>query len=48
MLIAQQTKAILEDAGIQVDLLPTTIPVRYRAQAFVDGTKADPSAGQRE
>ncbi len=35
LLIAQHTKAQLEEAGVQVDLLPTTIPPRYRAQAFV-------------
>ena len=35
LLIAQNVKSILEVAGIQVDLLPSTVPTRYRAQAFV-------------
>lgn len=35
LLIARETARILEDAGVVVDLLPTTIPVRYRAQAFI-------------
>ena len=33
--IAHRTAAILEAAGVVVDVLPTTIPVRYRANAFV-------------
>ncbi|MFN0072516.1 MAG: N-acetylmuramoyl-L-alanine amidase [Chloroflexota bacterium] len=33
--IAQRVGAILEAEGIQVDILPSTIPVRYRAHAFV-------------
>jgi len=35
LMIAEDTASILEDAGVDVDLLPSTIPVRYRAQAFV-------------
>jgi N-acetylmuramoyl-L-alanine amidase len=35
LLIARSTKQYLEDAGVEVDLLPSTIPVRYRAHAFV-------------
>jgi len=35
MLIARQAKAFLEEAGVEVDLLETTIPPRYRAHAFV-------------
>ncbi|MEA2639218.1 MAG: hypothetical protein QOF51_612 [Chloroflexota bacterium] len=35
LMIAQKTAEILEAAGYDIDLLPTTIPVRYRAQAFV-------------
>ena len=35
LLVARRTAAILEAAGVQVDLLPTTIPVRYRAHAFI-------------
>lgn len=33
--IARRTAAILEAEGIAVDILPTTIPVRYHAHAFV-------------
>jgi N-acetylmuramoyl-L-alanine amidase len=33
--IAKQVAAILEQQGIQVDLLPTTVPVKYQADAFV-------------
>ncbi len=35
MLIATRAKAFLEDAGVEVDLLPTAIPIRYRSHAFV-------------
>lgn len=34
-LIARETARLLEEAGVEVDLLPSTIPVRYRAHAFV-------------
>src|SRR5439155_4381881 len=33
--LAQRTKALLEAQGAQVDLLPATVPERYRAHAFV-------------
>ncbi len=33
--IARRVGALLEAEGIQVDILPTTVPVRYRAHAFV-------------
>jgi N-acetylmuramoyl-L-alanine amidase len=33
--IALRTAAILEDAGVAVDVLPATVPVRYRAHAFI-------------
>ena len=33
--IARRTSALLVAAGVQVDILPTAIPVRYRANAFV-------------
>lgn len=33
--IAQQTKLLLENRGIQVDILPTTVPPRYWADVFV-------------
>ncbi|HZT09270.1 MAG TPA: N-acetylmuramoyl-L-alanine amidase [Chloroflexota bacterium] len=35
LLIANKVKEILEDAGVAVDLLPSTVPIRYRAHAFV-------------
>ncbi len=35
MMIATQAKAFLEEAGVEVDLLPTAIPIRYRSHAFV-------------
>jgi len=35
LMIAQATAAILEDNGVAVDILPTTVPIRYRAQVFV-------------
>ncbi|MDP8924739.1 MAG: N-acetylmuramoyl-L-alanine amidase [Chloroflexota bacterium] len=33
--IALRIKALLEAQGIEVDILPTTVPVRYRAHLFV-------------
>lgn len=33
--IAERTAEYLRAAGVEVDVLPTTIPVRYRAHAFV-------------
>lgn len=33
--ITERTAAYLRAAGVEVDILPTTIPVRYRAHAFV-------------
>jgi hypothetical protein len=35
LLIARRVATMLEEAGVQVDLLPTTIPQRYRAHAFI-------------
>ncbi len=35
MLIAEQAKAVLEAAGVVVELLPATVPVGYSADAFV-------------
>jgi N-acetylmuramoyl-L-alanine amidase len=35
MLLARHTARILEEAGIEVDILATTIPIRYRSHAFV-------------
>ncbi len=34
-MVAERAKPILEAAGVQVDLLPATIPPGYRADAFV-------------
>lgn len=43
MTVALLTKEILEDAGVVVDLLPTTVPPDYLADAFIsihaDGSK---------
>ncbi len=33
--IAQRVAALLQEAGVEVDILPTRIPVRYRAHAFI-------------
>lgn len=33
--VARRAAAILEGAGVMVDLLPATVPIRYRAHAFV-------------
>jgi len=33
--LARLAAVYLRDAGIEVDILPTTVPVRYRAHAFV-------------
>ncbi len=33
--IAQRTAALLRAAGVEADVLPTNVPVRYRANAFV-------------
>jgi hypothetical protein len=33
--IARRTQALLEAQGVIVDILPTTVPVRYRAHLFV-------------
>jgi N-acetylmuramoyl-L-alanine amidase len=33
--IARRTHVLLEAAGVEVDILPATVPVRYRAHAFV-------------
>jgi hypothetical protein len=33
--IALRTKALLEAEGVVVDILPTTVPIRYRAHLFV-------------
>jgi N-acetylmuramoyl-L-alanine amidase len=35
LLLARSTARFLEQAGVEVDILPTQIPVRYRAHAFV-------------
>jgi hypothetical protein len=33
--IARRTQRLLEAAGVQVDVLPTTVPERYQANAFI-------------
>src|SRR4051812_37289180 len=33
--LAQRTAALLQAAGVQADILPTTIPVEYKAHAFL-------------
>jgi N-acetylmuramoyl-L-alanine amidase len=33
--VAERTAALLEDAGVQVDLLPATVPEHYQANVFV-------------
>lgn len=33
--IAQETKTLLEDQGVEVDLLPATVPEKYWADVFV-------------
>ncbi len=33
--LARRTRSLLEAHGIEVDILPTTVPVRYRAHVFV-------------
>lgn len=35
LLIARHAARFLEEAGVDVDILPTVIPIRYRAHAFV-------------
>jgi len=47
--IARRAKTLLEAGGLQVDLLPATVPQRYRAHAFVsihaDGDPAGRAQG---
>ena len=47
--VAQRTAVLLEAAGVQVDVLPATVPPRYRANAFValhaDGDPAGQARG---
>ena len=33
--VARRTKALLEAQGVAADILPTTVPIRYRAHLFV-------------
>ena len=44
--IAQRTAALLQGNGIQVDLLPATVPPRYRANAFLALHADGDTAGQ--
>lgn len=47
--IAEETKRLLEEHGILVDILPATIPEKYYADAFVaihaDGSETDDTHG---
>jgi N-acetylmuramoyl-L-alanine amidase len=47
--VAQRTAALLQAAGVLVDVLPSTIPPRYRANAFIalhaDGDPAGQARG---
>jgi N-acetylmuramoyl-L-alanine amidase len=44
LLIARRVATILEEAGVEVDILPTTIPIRYRSHAFISiHADGDPS-----
>ena len=47
--VAQRVAALLEASGIQVDVLPATVPPRYRANAFIalhaDGDPAGQARG---
>jgi N-acetylmuramoyl-L-alanine amidase len=47
--VAQRTAALLEAAGIQADVLPATVPMRYQANAFLalhaDGDPAGQARG---
>jgi hypothetical protein len=49
--IARRTHVLLEAAGVEVDILPATVPVRYRAHAFVsihaDGDPAGRASGYK-
>lgn len=46
LLLAQHAARILEEAGVEVDVLPSTIPPRYRAHAFL-AIHADGDIGGR-
>jgi hypothetical protein len=46
LLLATRTAALLEDAGVLVDLLPTTIPPRYRAHLFLSIHADGDTSGQ--
>lgn len=49
--IAERTAALLRAAGVEVDILPTTLPVEYRAHAFLsihaDGDEAGARRGYK-
>lgn len=46
--LAQRTAALLEAAGVQVDILPTTIPVEYQAHAFLSIHADGDDSGARQ
>lgn len=49
--IAQETEALLESNGVEVEILPTTIPPNYWADAFVsihaDGNESSSASGYK-
>ena len=46
--IAERTAALLRAAGVEVEILPTTIPVEYRAHAFLSIHADGDPAGDRQ
>jgi N-acetylmuramoyl-L-alanine amidase len=44
--LAQRARQLLEAAGVEVDLLPATVPMRYRAHAFISIHADGDPAGQ--
>lgn len=51
MAIAEETKKILEERGIVVDILPATVPPKYWADAFIsihaDGSESGSTTGYK-
>lgn len=51
LMIAEETKSLLEEKGILVDLLPATIPPKYYADAFIaihaDGSDSYSASGYK-
>lgn len=44
--VARRVAAILQESGVQVDLLPATVPAKYQADAFV-AIHADANSSSR-